>query len=39
LFTQGINAARKGDWSITEDGSLYVMPIGSSEIRLGKAGR
>jgi ribonuclease Z len=39
LFTQGINAARKGDWSITEDGSLYVMPIGSSAIRLGKAGR
>lgn len=39
LFTQGINAARKGDWSITEDGGLYIMPIGSSEIRLGKAGR
>ena len=39
LFTQGINAARTGDWSITEDGNLYVMPIGSSEIRVGRAAR
>jgi ribonuclease Z len=39
LFTQGISAARKGDWSITDDGSFYVMPIGSPVIRIEKAGR
>jgi hypothetical protein len=39
LFTQGISAARKGDWSITDDGNVYVMPIGSSEIRIQKADR
>jgi ribonuclease Z len=39
LFAQGINAARHGDWSITEDGRLYTMPIGSTEIRLGSLGR
>jgi ribonuclease Z len=39
MFSQGIDAARTGDWSITEDGSLYTMPIGSSEFRLGRMGR
>jgi ribonuclease Z len=39
LFSRGVNAARHGDWTITEDGSLYTMPIGSTEIRLGRMGR
>lgn len=39
LFTQGINAARQGDWTITEDGSLYTMPIGSTGVQVGRMGR
>jgi len=39
LFSQGINTVRKGDWTITDDGSLYTMPIGSTEVRLGKMGQ
>ena len=31
LFAQGINAARRGDWTIADDGSLYTLPIGSNE--------
>jgi ribonuclease Z len=36
LFTQGIDAARKGDWTMADDGSLYTMPIGSTEVRRGE---
>ena len=39
LFSQGINRARTGDWSITDDGSLYTMPIGSTELRMGRVER
>ncbi len=39
LFAQGINEARQGDWTIADDGSLYTMPIGSKEIRVGEVGR
>jgi ribonuclease Z len=36
LFAEGIAADRAGEWSIGDDGSLYTMPIGSSEITRGK---
>src|SRR6185436_11741749 len=39
LFSQGINAVRKGAWTITDDGSLYTMSIGSTDVRLGKMGQ
>lgn len=37
VFAQGIGEARKGEWTIADDGSLYVLPIGSSEILRGRA--
>lgn len=33
LFARGLNETRKGDWSLAEDGSLYVLPVGSEEIQ------
>lgn len=36
LFEQGIGKIRRGDWSIADDGSLYTLPIGSSEIHIGR---
>jgi ribonuclease Z len=36
LFTQGVDKARKGDWTIADDGSLYTLPIGSKEIQTGR---
>jgi len=38
LFAQGVNAVRKGDWTIAEDGSLYTLPLGSKEISIGRIG-
>ena len=36
LFAQGINEARRGDWTLADDGSLYTLPIGSKEVRIGR---
>ncbi|HEV8579496.1 MAG TPA: MBL fold metallo-hydrolase [Thermoanaerobaculia bacterium] len=36
LFSQGVNATRRGDWTIADDGSLYTLPIGSDEIQIGR---
>lgn len=36
LFAQGVNEARRGDWTIADDGSLYTLPLGSDEIRTGR---
>jgi ribonuclease Z len=36
LFSSGVDKVRKGDWTMARDGSLYTMPIGSREIRIGK---
>ena len=38
VFAEGISQARHGDWAIADDGSLYVLPIGSHEIQRGHAG-
>jgi ribonuclease Z len=35
LFAQGVDAIRRGDWTMADDGSLYTLPIGSGEIRTG----
>ena len=39
LFVQGINEARQGDWTIADDGSLYTMPIGAKDVRIGQIER
>jgi len=36
LFTQGVSAVRRGDWTISDDGSLYTLPLGSKEVRIGR---
>lgn len=39
LFEQGISDARHGDWTIADDGSLYTLPIGSTDVRIGNIER
>jgi ribonuclease Z len=34
VFAQGIDNARRGDWTISDDGSLYTLPIGSDAVRI-----
>ncbi|HEY7216399.1 MAG TPA: MBL fold metallo-hydrolase [Thermoanaerobaculia bacterium] len=36
LFAQGVDEARRGDWTVADDGSLYTLPIGSDEIQTGR---
>jgi ribonuclease Z len=35
LFAQGISEARRGQWTLADDGSLYTLPIGSTAIERG----
>ncbi len=39
LFAQGVSEARRGDWTLADDGSLYTLPIGSSEVQIGRVAR
>jgi ribonuclease Z len=36
LFGHGIDQARRGDWHIADDGSLYTLPLGSTTVRVGR---
>lgn len=36
LFASGVNEVRRGEWTIADDGSLYTLPLGSKEVRIGK---
>jgi len=36
IFTRGLDKARSGDWDLAEDGSLYTLPVGSKDIRIGR---
>jgi ribonuclease Z len=36
VFGHGVDERRKGDWTIADDGSLYTMPIGSTDVRIGR---
>lgn len=36
LFASGVDAIRPDDWTIADDGSLYTLPLGSKEIRIGQ---
>ena len=35
IFTRGLDDARQGDWDLADDGSLYTLPVGSAEVRIG----
>jgi ribonuclease Z len=39
LFGQSISGVRRGDWVLAEDGSLYTLPVGSQEVRIGRVDR
>lgn len=36
LFAREINDARHGERAMAEDGSLYTLPIGTDEVRIGR---
>jgi ribonuclease Z len=36
LFGQGVSEARRGDWTIADDGTLYTLPIDSTQIQIGR---
>lgn len=36
IFTRGLNDARKGDWDVAEDGSLYTLPVGSKAVTISR---
>ena len=35
VFASGIAEARQGDWTIADDGSLYTLPVGTTDVRIG----
>lgn len=39
VFTRGMKGVRQGDWTMAEDGSLYTLPVGSKDIRIGRVTR
>ena len=38
LFSQGVDEVRIGDFTLADDGSLYTLPLGSEEVRIGRIG-
>ncbi|MEZ5292906.1 MAG: MBL fold metallo-hydrolase [Vicinamibacterales bacterium] len=36
VFAQGLDAVRKDGWALAEDGSLYTLPVGSTDVRIGR---
>jgi hypothetical protein len=36
VFEQGISEARRGEWTLADDGSLYTLPIGTGEVQRGR---
>ena len=36
IFRRGLRDARQGRWDIAEDGSLYTLPLGTDEVRIGR---
>ncbi|HWB81882.1 MAG TPA: MBL fold metallo-hydrolase [Nannocystaceae bacterium] len=39
LFAHGVDAARDGEWTIADDGSLYTLPLDSDDILRGTIAR
>ena len=39
MFMRGVSQARHGDWAMAEDGSLYTLPLGSDQVRIGRIGQ
>jgi ribonuclease Z len=39
LFADDVKKTRQGDWTIADDGSLYTLPAGSADVRIGRVPR
>jgi ribonuclease Z len=39
VFVRDLGRARKGEWRLADDGSLYTLPLNSAEVRVGKVPR
>lgn len=39
LFAHGVDGVRRGEWTIADDGSLYTLPLMSTEVRRGRIDR
>jgi len=38
LFSTGVDAVRRGNWVLSDDGALYTMALGSTEVKIGRVG-
>lgn len=36
LFSEGVSQVRKDGWTISDDGSLYTLPLGTKDIKVGR---
>lgn len=36
VFTRGVDEVRKGRWDLSSDGSLYTLPVGSTDVLVGR---
>jgi ribonuclease Z len=36
LFAGDVRKTRRGDWALADDGSLYTLPVGSTDVRTGR---
>jgi ribonuclease Z len=36
LFSNGVDKVRKDGWTMASDGSLYTLPLGSTDVQIGK---
>jgi ribonuclease Z len=39
IFTRGMDGARRGEWDMADDGSLYTLPVGARDYRIGHVPR
>ncbi|MDX9998410.1 MAG: MBL fold metallo-hydrolase [Phenylobacterium sp.] len=39
VFVRDLGRARKGEWRLADDGSLYTLPVDSAEVRVARAPR
>lgn len=39
MFVRDMNRARDGEWRLADDGSLYTLPLGSTDVQVGRIPR
>jgi ribonuclease Z len=38
VFSEGVSQVRKDGWTISDDGSLYTLPLGTTDVQIGRMG-